>query len=157
MSKIIFFLESLEKRERLVLIIGIYFLIIVGFFLIPLLYLSINVEILEEKIKKEQMKYMELKKLVEKYKVLKPKGQSISLSLSIVDKIVKESELENNIVSIIPTQDGIEVSMEDVKPDRFFDFLKKVKEKGFFVLSVSINDPKGDNKLDVRLLIGESI
>ncbi|SNZ06468.1 general secretion pathway protein M [Persephonella hydrogeniphila] len=152
MNRILLFFESLENRERIVLITGVYFVIVVVFFVLPAGYLFKKIETLEKRIKIEEKRYIQLQKIVNRYKNIKPK-ERYTLSLSVIDKIAGKSGVREFVVSIKPVDRGIEVVMEKTEPEKLFDFLKEIKKKGFSVSSISINDPKGNKKLNVRTVI----
>ncbi|WP_457625165.1 type II secretion system protein GspM [Persephonella sp.] len=155
MNRILLFFESLENRERVILIAGIYFVVFVGLFIIPASYLMKKIERLEKKIQTEEKKYIRLQQIIYRYSKAKPREKNV-LSLSVIDKLAGESGIRENVVSIKPTENGIEVVVENVDPDNLFEFLKRIKKKGFSVSSISINDPKGNRKLNVRMLIGKA-
>ncbi|WP_457623593.1 type II secretion system protein GspM [Persephonella sp.] len=158
MKRLILFINSLEQREKIVLIGGIYLsIIILGIFILGS-YNYERIKTLEKKISLETEKYVELQKLIAEYKNLKPQSNFETLSLSKVEDFASDTGIKNNIVSLKPYQhenNSIEVSFEKISGDQLVTFLKKIKNEGYFVNSININDPKGNGKLNVRIVIGD--
>ncbi|WP_457640540.1 type II secretion system protein GspM [Persephonella sp.] len=158
MKRIILFINSLEQREKIILLAGIYAFIIIAGIFIATSYLLDRIDKTEKKINREIQSYIELQKIVSEYKRYRPSTKKESLSLSTVEEIAEKSGIKSNILSLKPYQqdyNSVEVSFEKISGDRLILFLKQIKEKGFYVLSLSINDPKGNRKLNVRTVIGE--
>ncbi|WP_456401667.1 type II secretion system protein GspM [Persephonella sp.] len=158
MKRLILFINSLEQREKVFLIGGIYLsIIILGIFILGS-YNYERIKTLEKKISLETEKYVELQKLIAEYKNLKPQSNFETLSLSKVEDFASDTGIKNNIVSLKPYQhenNSIEVSFEKISGDQLVTFLKKIKNEGYFVNSININDPKGNGKLNVRIVIGD--
>ena len=159
MKKIILYINSIEKRERYVLLLGAFVVVfIVGiFFLTAPLYEKTR--ILEKKLNREIQNFEELKKLASEYasmkkiNVIKPE-----ITLSEIESLSKEFEIKKNITSIKPITlsegQGIEINMKDAQAEKVINFLKSLKKKGYSIKTITISDPKGNRKLTVRVVIG---
>ncbi|ACO03025.1 MAG TPA: hypothetical protein DEP48_05415 [Persephonella sp.] len=158
MKRLILFINSLEQRERVVLFIGIYAFILIGGVLLAGSYNLERLEKVEKKIKKEIESYVELQKIINQYRSYSPSVKGDRLSLSKVEELAEKAGIKSNILSLKPYQqnfNSIEVSFEKISGEQLVSFLKSVKEKGFYILSLSISDPKGNGRLNVRTVIGE--
>ncbi len=159
MRKIILFLNSLEKRERLLLIIGIYaVIIIIGIFFITLPLYNSNKK-LENILETEISKFNELKELASKYQgTAKNKIEKLNISLSEIENLSMQVGIKDKISSIKPItfgeEKGIEINIKGADYQKVFEFLVKIKKKGYSIKSISINDPKGNGKLNVKLVVG---
>ncbi|WP_457644419.1 type II secretion system protein GspM [Persephonella sp.] len=158
MKRLVLFINSLEQRERIVLFIGIYASIIIGGVLLLGSYNLEKIKMMEKKINREIENYVELQRIVNQYKKFSPSMKNERLSLSLVEELAEKAGIKSNILTLKPYQqdfNSVEISFEKISGDQLVVFLKKVKEKGFYVLSLNINDPKGNGRLSVRTVIGE--
>ena len=60
------------------------------------------------------------------------------------------------MISIKPYQQGkfIEVSFEKLSGQQIYRFLRKIKENGYIAEYIDINDPKGNGKYTMRIVLG---
>jgi len=159
MKKLILYLNSLEKREKYTLLLGIFFIVIVVgvfFITIPLYQKS---QTLEKKLNTEIQNFQELKKLASEYAGIKKiNPEKPEITLSEIETLSKEVGIRKNITTIKPITlaegQGIEINMKDADANRLISFLKNLKRKGYLIKTISISDPKGNRKLTVRMVIG---
>jgi len=154
-KRLILFINSLEQREKYVLLGGIYaFIIIVGIF-ISAFYLLSKIDKTEKRLNKEINNYIQLQKIIQEYKRYKPPTKP-ELSLSKIEDIALKTGIKSNVVSIKPYQQGqsIEVSFEKLSSDRLYRFLRKIKENGYIAEYIDINDPKGNGQYTMRIILG---
>ncbi len=156
MKRLILYLESLEKRERILLFLGIYGVIfILGIFYITVPNIN-KLEGLDRKIVKEIQDYHRLLKLTSQYISYKPKYREVSLSLSFVENLAEKAGIKDNITSLKPYRKGsIEVSFEKVDGERLTSFISYIKRKNLKITYFSMEDPKGNGELNVRMVISE--
>ena len=155
MKRLLLFINSLEERERYVLIGGLYaVIIIVGIFFITS-YMLTKIDRLEKKLSREMNNYIQLQKIVQEYKQYKPTVKPV-LSLTKIEEIAMKVGAKSNIVSIKPYQQGefIEISFEKLSADQISRFLRKIKENGYIALFIDINDPKGNGQYNMRVILG---
>ncbi len=158
-DKIDAILNSLERRERFILIVGlIATVLIVGIYFITL-PLYEKTEKLEKQLKKEIQNYKELVRLASEYASIKPSiVKQGSISLSEIESISSSLGLKKSITSIKPItfegEDSIEIMMKDAPADSVLKFLIEIEKKGYKVKFISLYDPKGNKKLTVRIVIG---
>ncbi len=160
MKRLIFFINSLEQREKIFLFTGIYVFIIVGGIFILGSYNIDKLNKLEKKVRLETERYVELQKIINEYRNFKNEVKTEKLSLTAVEELAEVSGIKTNILTLKPYQhdfNSVEISFEKITDDQLIQFLKKIKRKGFYVISLSINDPKGNGKLNVRAVIGEKM
>ncbi len=159
MKRLILFLNSLEKRERTILIIGMYaVIIIVGIFFITLPLYEKNQK-LKQILNKEISKFNELKELASTYQgTAKNKIEKLNISLSEIESLSLQVGIKDKISSIKPisfgNEKGIEINIKEADSTKVFKFLVEIKRKGYLIKAISINDPKGDGKLNVKLVVG---
>ncbi len=159
MKKVILYLNSLEKRERYTLLIGIFFVVFVlGIFLVTI-PLYQKAQILDKKLNIEIQNFQELKKLASEYAGIKKiNPERPEITLSEIETLSKEVGIRKNITTIKPITlvdgQGIEISMKDADANKLINFLKNLKRKGYLIKTISISDPKGNRKLTVRMVIG---
>ncbi len=159
MKKIILYLNSLEKREKYTLLLGLFIVVIVVgvfFISIPLYKKSQN---LERSLNTEIEKFQQLKKLASEYAGIKKiNPEKPEITLSEIETLSKQVGIRKNITTIKPIflteGQGIEISMKDAEADKLIRFLKNLKKKGYLIKTISISDPKGNKKLTVRMVIG---
>ena len=159
MKKLILYLNSLEKREKYTLLLGLFFIVIVVgvfFITIPLYQKS---QTLEKKLNTEIQNFQELKKLASEYAGIKKiNPEKPEITLSEIETLSKEVGIRKNITTIKPITlaegQGIEINMKDADANRLISFLKNLKRKGYLIKTISISDPKGNRKLTVRMVIG---
>lgn len=151
-EKISLYLNSLEKRERLILLTGIYIsILIIGIFFITFPMIE-KVKKLDKRINNEIKNYRELMKITSEY--LLYKSAKIPVSLSIIEKIAEDSGIKDKISSLKPSgNNSIELFMEQVEGQKLSYFLQNLKRKNLKIISFSMNDPKGNEKYDVRMTI----
>ena len=155
MKRLILFINSLEERERYILIGGVYaVIIIIGIFFITS-YMLTRIDKLEKKLSREINNYVQLQKIIQEYKRYKPSVKPV-LSLTKIEEIAMKAGAKSNIVSIKPYQQGesIEVSFEKLSADQISRFLKKIKENGYIAQFIDINDPKGNGQYNMRVVLG---
>lgn len=155
MKKALLYFNNLETRERYILLIGIYaVIIIVGLFFITIpLYKKLQK--IDAKIQKETENYTQLVKLASEYIVYKPKYKKVNLSLSFIENLAKETGIKENISSLKPVSNGVEVSFEQVNGENLAAFIQKIKKKNLKISSFYMEDIKGNGKLNVRLIVSE--
>ncbi len=156
MKKLVLFLASLEKRERFILIAGLYSVIlIVGIFFITLPLWN-RIERLDRRIIKETENYTQLIKLVSEYISYRPSYEKRELTLSFIENLARKNEIKENITSLKPFQKGsIEITLEKVDGKKLSSFIKDIKKKNLRLLSFSMNDIKGNKEYNVRMVISE--
>ncbi|WP_029520887.1 type II secretion system protein GspM [Persephonella sp. IF05-L8] len=155
MKRLLLFINSLEERERYVLIGGLYaVIIIVGIFFITS-YMLTKIDRLEKKLSREINNYVQLQKIVQEYKQYKPTVKPV-LSLTKIEEIAMKVGAKSNIVSIKPYQQGefIEISFEKLSADQISRFLRKIKENGYIAQFIDISDPKGNGQYNMRVILG---
>jgi general secretion pathway protein M len=159
MKRLILYLNSLEKREKYTLLLGMSAVVlIVGVFFITI-PLYKKAESLEKKLNTEIRNFQELKKLASEYAGIKKiNPEKPEITLSEIETLSKEVGIRKNITTIKPITltegQGIEISMKDTDADKLIRFLKNLKRKGYLIKTISISDPKGNKKLTVRMVIG---
>jgi len=149
------FIESLEEREKYIFIVGIYaFIIIVGIFFITFEMLP-KIDKLEKRLEKEINNYVQIQEVIHEYKIYKPLAKP-ELSLSEIEEIARKINIKSNMISIKPYQQGkfIEVSFEKLSGQQIYRFLRKIKENGYIAEYIDINDPKGNGKYTMRIILG---
>ncbi len=155
MKKIFLYFNSLETRERYLLLAGIYaVIIIVGVFFITIPMYE-KLQKIDAKIQREIENYNQLIKLASEYIVYKPKYKKTDLSLSFIEKLAKETGIKDSISSLKPVSDGIEISFEQVDGHSLAIFIQKIKKKNLKIKSFYMEDIKGNGKLNVRLVVSE--
>ena len=142
MNKIIIFLNSLSKREKIVLIIGLYLTtVIIGIFF------SLNTilkkrEILDKKIDKEFQKYYELVKLTDKYLSIKKSVQPTEkLDIDFISKLMNKTNFRANSIKKL-SNNQIELIFENISGDIFITFLKVIKDNNLSVKTVELEIEK---------------
>jgi len=142
MNKIIIFLNSLSKREKIVLIIGLYLTtVIIGIFF------SLNTilkkrEILDKKIDKEFQKYYELVKLTDKYLSIKKSIQPTEkLDIDFISKLMNKTNFRANSIKKL-SNNQIELIFENISGDIFITFLKVIKDNNLSVKTVELEIEK---------------
>ncbi len=159
MKKIILYLNSLEKREKYILLTGIFVVIFIfGIFFVTVPLYN-KAQTLEKKLNTEIKNFQELKKLASEYAGIKKiNPERPEITLSEIETLSKQVGIRNNITTIKPISlvegQGIEISMKDADADKLLRFLKNLKRKGYLIKTISISDPKGNRKLTVRMVIG---
>jgi general secretion pathway protein M len=159
MKRLILYLNSLEKREKYTLLLGMSAVVlIVGVFFITI-PLYKKAESLEKKLNTEIRNFQELKKLASEYAGIKKiNPEKPEITLSEIETLSKEVGIRKNITTIKPITltegQGIEISMKDTDANKLIRFLKNLKRKGYLIKTISISDPKGNKKLTVRMVIG---
>ncbi len=154
MRKIFLYLDSLEKREKIVLIFALYIiLIIVGLFFVIFPLLS-EIQKLDRIIYKEKQNYRKLLELASEYKQLKQENFSNELSLTFIENLAQKLGIKENITYIKPYQEkGVEVYFENIKGDEFIKFIKKIKEKEFYISFINIESLYGGKNMNAKLVI----
>ncbi len=153
------FLNSLERRERFILVAGLVITVVtVGIFFITIPLYEKNKK-LEKQLKKELENYRELVKLASEYASIRPNVvRQGSISLSEIESISSKLGLKSSITSIKPItfegEDSVEIMMKDAPADSVINFLMEVEKKGYRIKFISMYDPKGNRKLTVRIVIG---
>lgn len=142
MNKIIIFLNSLSKREKIVLIIGLYLTtVIIGIFF------SLNTilkkrEVLDKKIDKEFQKYYELVKLTDKYLSIKKSVQPTEkLDIDFISKLMNKTNFRANSIKKL-SNNQIELIFENISGDIFITFLKVIKDNNLSVKTVELEIEK---------------
>ncbi len=142
MNKILIFFNSLSKREKVILIIGLYLTtVIIGIFF------SLNTilkkrEALEKKIDKEFQKYYELVKLTNKYLSLKKSIQPTEkLDIDFVSKLMDKANFKASSIKKL-SNNQIELTFENISGDSFINFLKVVKDNNLSVKAVDLEIEK---------------
>ncbi len=159
MKKLLLFLNSLEKREKYTVLLGVFVVIVVigvFFITIPLYKKS---QLLEKKLNTEIQNLQELKKLASEYAGIKKiNPEKPEITLSEIETLSKEVGIRKNITTIKPITltegQGIEINMKDADANKLINFLKILKRRGYLIKTISISDPKGNKKLTVRMVIG---
>ncbi len=155
MKKFLLYFNSLETRERYLLLAGIYAVIIIVGVIFITIPLYEKLQKIDRKILKEIENYNQLVKLASEYIVYKPKYKKIDLSLSFIENVAKETGIKDSISSLKPVSDGVEVSFEQVDGHSLATFIQKIKKKNLKIKSFYMEDIKGNGKLNVRLVISE--
>jgi len=146
------YLNSLEKREKITLFLGLFLaLIIVNVFFISIPLVE-KIKKLDKKIQQEIQNYTELMELASRY--ISIKGKHVDVSLSAVERVASISNVKGNITSIktVGNKD-VELFLEDVKGENLANFIKKLNQRGFIIKSFSMDDVKGLKKYKVRIII----
>ncbi|RUM58371.1 MAG: hypothetical protein DSY59_05870 [Persephonella sp.] len=146
MNKLILFFNSLDRRERLILLIGLYSLvIIIGVFGLLLPILDKKKEV-EKRINKEFQNYYELVKLTEKYLSFKKQFlPTEKLSLDFISKISKKANLKPYSLKKID-EGKFEILFENTSGNQFTRFLKLLNENNLSVEEIDIYIEKGNIK-----------
>lgn len=153
------FLDTLEKREKVILFTGtVLAVIIVGVFFITLPLYETNKK-LKKQLTKEINNYYELIKLASEYSTIKPnKIVDKTISLSEIEQITQSLGIRKNITAIKPItfegEDSIEITMKDAPASKVLSFLTEIEKRGYRIKFLSIYDPKGNRKLTVRIVLG---
>ncbi len=146
MNKLILFLNSLDRRERLILLIGFYSLVvIIGVFGLLLPILDKKKEV-EKRINKEFQNYYELIKLTEKY--LSFKRQFLSTektNLDFISEISKKANLKPYSLKKID-EGKFEILFENTSGNQFIRFLKLLNGNNLSVEEIDIDIEKGSIK-----------
>ncbi len=146
MNKLILFFNSLDRRERLILLIGLYSLvIIVGVFglLLPILDKKREVE---KRINKEYQNYYELVKLTEKYLSFKKQFlPTEKTNLDFISEISKKANLKPYSLKKIG-EGKFEILFENTSGNQFMRFLKLLNENNLSVEEIDIDIEKGNIK-----------
>ncbi len=156
MKKLMLYLNSLELRERVVFVLGLYaVIIIVGVFMITDANIK-RIEKIDSRISKEIQNYNQLVKLASEYISFKPRYKKVDISLSFIETLARKKGIKENITSLKPYQQGsVEISFEKVDGIRLTEFIKAVKEKNLKITAFSMDDPRGNGELNVRMVISE--
>jgi general secretion pathway protein M len=156
MKKLMLYLNSLELRERIVFILGLYaVIIIVGVFMVTDANIK-RIEKVDDRISKEIQNYNQLVKLASEYISFKPRYKKVDISLSFIETLARKKGIKENITSLKPYQQGsVEISFEKVDGIRLTEFIKAVKEKNLKIMAFSMEDPRGNGELNVRMVISE--
>ncbi|WP_457639347.1 type II secretion system protein GspM [Persephonella sp.] len=156
MRQILLYLENLEKRERYILIGGLYaVIIIVGLFFTALPTYE-KIQQTERKITKEMENYRQLMEAVSVYLSVKGSVRKKEISLSQIEKIATATGVKDRIILLKPYQDaGVEVSLEEVNWSSLVSFLKRVKQENYTLVSFSMEKPKEKPVVKARLVITE--
>ncbi len=159
-DKVTTFINTLETRERIILLSGIIIaLLIVGIYFITLPLYEKNKK-LKEQLNKELQNYTQLVKLASEYASIKPSVvKQKEISLAEIERMSQLFGVKQNITSIRPIvfegEKSIEVMMKDAPAQKVLNFFKELEKNGYKLKLVSIYDPKGNGKLTVRIVIGE--
>ncbi|NPA51910.1 MAG: type II secretion system protein M [Aquificae bacterium] len=154
------FLNTLENRERYILLVGIFVtVIIIGVYFITLPLYEKNKK-LKEILNREIQNYNELLKLASEYASIKPSVvQHKTISLSEIENLSQLHGIKQNITAIRPIifegEKSVEVMIKDAPANKVLDFFTELEKAGYKLKFISIYDPKGDGKLTVRIVIGE--
>ena len=154
MKRFVLYLESLEKRERFLLIAGLYgIVIVVGIFFLTMPNIQ-KIEKIDKKISKEMERYNYLLKLTSQYITFKPVYKKGNLSLSFIENLAKNTGVYEYITSLKPfKKDSVELTFERIDGNRLTNFIKLLKNNNLKITSFSMEDPKGNGELNVRILI----
>ncbi len=146
MNKLILFFNSLDRRERLILLIGLYSLvIIIGVFGLLLPILDKKEEV-EKRINKEFQNYYELVKLTEKYFSLKKQFlPTEKMNLDFISEISKKVNLK--AYSLKKIDEGkFEILFENTSGNQFTRLLKLLNENNLSVEDIDIDIENGSIK-----------
>jgi len=156
MRRFLIYIENLEYREKWILIVGIYLIIlIVGVFFITM-PLKNRLFTLEKKVNTEIENYRNLADTASEYLSLKGNYTEKDLSLSEIEKIATTAKVKENIVSLKPINgENIEISLEGISWKRLVNFIKRLKMNGYTILAFSMEKPGEKNEVNARIVIGE--
>ncbi len=156
MKKLILYINNLELRERIILIVGIYaVIIIVGIFMITAANLD-RLEKIDKRISKEIENYHQLIDLASQYISFKPNYKKVDISLSFIESLARDKGIKENITALKPyQQNSVEISFEKVEGTKLTEFVKALKEKNLRLTAFSMEDPKGNGELNVRMVVSE--
>jgi general secretion pathway protein M len=143
--KLEIFFSALEEREKVILIIGAYAVVIIlGIFFIT----DKNVRkylALEKKLDREIKNYIELKELASEYMALKGvRHQTKNVSLKDIENLARKIGIKNKIVSLKPFQEGIEISLDNLTGNEVIRLIRTLKREGLNVSKISI-EKRGKN------------
>jgi len=142
MNKIIIFLNSLSKREKIVLIIGLYLTTVIIGIIFSLNTILKKREILDKKIDKEFQKYYELVKLTDKYLSIKKSVQPTEkLDIDFISKLMNKTNFRANSIKKL-SNNQIELIFENISGDIFITFLKVIKDNNLSVKTVELEIEK---------------
>ncbi len=146
------FFQALEEREKLILILGSYgIVIIIGIFFITDMNLK-KLKKLDEKLDKEISNYLELKEIASEYIALKGTPSAKEVSLKYIEQLTRQAGIRDKIKYIKPYEDGIEIQLENLTSKQLINFLKTLKKNELNISKLSIEKLKEDN-IKMRLTI----
>ncbi|RMA97745.1 type II secretion system protein GspM [Hydrogenothermus marinus] len=150
--------NSLEEREKYILFIGVLFVIaFVGIFFITVPQIN-YMNKLEKKLNKEIESYNELLKLAGIYASNKQIKIKKGLNIANIDKIATKTGIKNKVLKIKPityqNKDAYELTIEKITPEELQNFINNLKKEKIDIYFISIENPRDNNKLNVRITIG---
>ena len=160
-EKIYFYLNSLDERQRNILLFGVFFVIIfvgIAFITIPN-YNSLNK--VKSRFYLEIKRYNELRKLGGEYRIVSNNSykKKIPLTLSRINTILLNLNLKEYLQSIRPlnkqNKKAFELVFSKLNPDQLALFINEIKKENYRVYFISVENRMVDNKLNVRIVIGD--
>ncbi|SNR80538.1 type II secretion system protein GspM [Desulfurobacterium atlanticum] len=143
-GKIKTYFFSLQEKERFLLIVMIYAVIILGGFFI-VLPTALNFSEGKRKILKEKVfEYYHFKELLASYIPLESKKSKVTISQ--ISNIAQKTGMKQYISLIKPMEKGFEIKVSDAPFNTFSAFLKALKKEGISVVSLNVNTITGDVK-----------
>ena len=141
LNKVKTYFFSLQEKERFLLIIMVYAVIILGGFFI-VLPAVLNFSEGKRKILKEKIsEYYQFKELLASY--IPSENRKAKITISQISDIAQRTGMKRYISLIKPVEKGFEVKVSDAPFDAFSTFLKTLKKKDISVVSLNINTVTG--------------
>ncbi len=159
-ERLYFYFNSLEKRERYLISFGIIFVILfIGIFFITVPHYK-SVKKVEEKLYKEIEKYNELRKLAGLYRANNKLNRKIEpLTLAKINELSQKAGIKEFLQSIRPVEkqgmQSYEVIIKGVSSEKFSVFIHNIKQEGYKIYFISVENPAQSQKLNVRIVLGD--
>jgi len=147
------YFNSLEEREKYILIAGLYAVLIIGGIFLLTDKNFQTFQKVDKKWERELANYMELRKLASEYlsyKKITPAGRKISLKN--IEDLAREVGIKDKIVFLKPFEKEIEIRLRNLTGAEIIKFLKVLHKRGLNISRISIEKER-ENSFRVKLSI----
>ncbi len=136
-EKLKLYFQSLQDRERYLIIFLVYGIIFLGGFFLAVPYFFSSSNRQKEILKQKVEQFYQFKSLIAVYS---PKTLSRKhLTLSDISRIAVDTGIKSYILSIKPVENGFEIRIDNAEKVVFSSFLKGLKKEKTNIDAVHIN------------------